>query len=373
MENRCFRGNSGFIMVLTLMFMALFVILITRIFEQGTAYCALAKTTIAREKARQIALGGVQLALSKLTKGEEAETEEKDKKDVRSGASQPKAKSEHEINKEFLARILPGLNRWRTFQLKEELDGIDGEVKICMMCEDGKININRLYDFKNKQFLLAEGDDQEPSAERELRRAIATGMERFEKATGAEYFVKSLESFFESRERTLDDVTELLGDKKFAPIDKFVFYHPPDEIPEDGKQRMYLTDLFTTWSAGGKMNPWLLSDSMRAWIGLKRVGGKFTEDDKKNVELVVEGFAQENKAFALGKDKAFEALYGKCTKDMERFCSIAFNTKFEFKSFSVLSCGKVGSVVQKLFAIIEKSKPAQGGGMHFEVRKLYWL
>ena len=51
-----------------------------------------------------------------------------------------------------MSRILPTLNRWQEFDLKEKVDGVDGQIKVCLMCEEGKINLNRIIDFEKGTF-----------------------------------------------------------------------------------------------------------------------------------------------------------------------------------------------------------------------------
>ena len=52
---------------------------------------------------------------------------------------------------------MPTLNRWQTFELTEEIDGLDGEIKLCITCEDGKLDLNQWYDFNKKKFIGGEG------------------------------------------------------------------------------------------------------------------------------------------------------------------------------------------------------------------------
>lgn len=52
----------------------------------------------------------------------------------------------------FLEAFFPSLHQWQTFKLKEGVEGIDATIRICLSCEEGKINLNNIYDFKEKKF-----------------------------------------------------------------------------------------------------------------------------------------------------------------------------------------------------------------------------
>ena len=109
--------------------------------NQVIFYVAFSRTVINREKAKMLALSGVQLAMSKLSLPEKKETKEN------------KAQSPDVMSKKFLEKILPIINRWEIISLKEKTDNIDAEIKICIVCENGKININKLYDFNTHKFV----------------------------------------------------------------------------------------------------------------------------------------------------------------------------------------------------------------------------
>ena len=93
-------------------------------------------------QARTLALGGVQLAISQLDMNNKSDKKDEHKKE------DPK---ESKL-KNFLTRILPNINRWQSFELKDELDGIEGQIDFCISCENGKININKAFDFKKLEF-----------------------------------------------------------------------------------------------------------------------------------------------------------------------------------------------------------------------------
>src|SRR5579859_3407887 len=141
------HNKPGYILVLTLMILAIAIVITTQLFNQGTVHSVYANTVVEREKAKQLALGGIQVAMSVLTPKESSE-----QKTDETAQAEPKDEKRSQLKK-----LLPALNRWLTFDLKEDIDGIDGQLKICISCEQGKLNLNTIYDFKKKKFV---GQDQ---------------------------------------------------------------------------------------------------------------------------------------------------------------------------------------------------------------------
>ena len=138
---------------------------------------------------------------------------------------------------------MPILNRWQTVKLDFAKDGIDGEIKICIMSEDGKINLNELYDFQKHAF-VGSGKEQE-----ELKKTLQEIFGNIKKASGTEGLFESLETFLKERDDKLRDITELLTIKAFANFKNDIFY-TPDHQSSTGKEKkpLYLTDIFTLWT-----------------------------------------------------------------------------------------------------------------------------
>ena len=95
---------------------------------------------IARERAEILALGGVQVAIALLTHEQE---NNQDKATHEKNLNPNKEKDPNYQDKKWLNRILPIINRWKTFNLKENIDGINGCLKVCISCEEAKLNLNR--------------------------------------------------------------------------------------------------------------------------------------------------------------------------------------------------------------------------------------
>ena len=69
------------------------------------------------------------------------------------GAQAGKQPEQSSEGKQLLKAILPVINRPQSFALKQAVDGINGTITIVLGSEEGKININKLYDFDKHKFL----------------------------------------------------------------------------------------------------------------------------------------------------------------------------------------------------------------------------
>jgi hypothetical protein len=307
-------------------------------------YSLITQTTVEEEKAKRLALGGVQVAMSQLFTG----TEQSDESQMK-----------------LLARIVPLINRWQRFSLEQEQDGIDGQLELCIMCEQGKLNINHVYDFSKKKFI----DEDKPNG------GVKKFTEQFFKAlkeyTGKDLF-PAFEKLLKSRGYPFNDVTELFQSPEFSPLKNAIFYDPPTAGTQ-GKRPVYLTDLFTVDSSSIKMQPWLLSDSVCALLGLARAGDG---EIKKRAEEI-QGMIKTVKVAADWKidwDNFLKPLYGKDFTSLPKNIDSVFDSQFAPLTFSVLSYGKVGKIMQRMLVIVEKHSVKKGSSASpFIIRKMYWI
>lgn len=308
-----------------------------------------------RERAEMLVLGGVNIACAQLTvvkddpKKEDhpsrrfAPQDEKQRQGEEPGKKDGKEEN-NPLEKKLLRRVLPHLNRWQTFDLKEAIDGIEGQVKICISSEHGKININEIFNFE-KQVIKKEYD------------AMLQGLEIKGMFKAGEMAKKILE-YLTKRKRKLDDVTELYDIAGFNQLN--IFYSPPSEqAPEKGKlnanSALTLQDIFTTWTDDATIDPLMMSDSVLAMLGLRRP----LADDAKTLKDAYKQFIDKfDPAWAsdwVGNWKKLEPLYGKNPKVLKNLKEI-FSKQFGPKVYSVLSYGKVGNVEQRLLAVVVKEK-----------------
>lgn len=344
-------NKDGYLLVLTVMLLSIILIIVSHLAHRSVIQIYFDNTMIEREKAKVLAQSGIQLALHQLIESGKPE-EQKEQKDQ---------KTKENPQQKFLEKIVPSLNRFQEFTLKKSIDGIDGTIKIALCCEDGKININELFDFGQKKF-KNEGKNQDG---KKIAQDVFASLKKF--INNKDLF-GPFEQFLKQRLYPLHDVTELLTIPEFQKAFKVtIFYEPPTKEHPTTKS-IYLTDIFTVFSNHVTLQPWLLSDCVCALLNLKRA--EFNDYEKRE-KYLQKNIPAEQQGVAQVWDKQLQPLYGKEFKALPKSIQELLQS-FEPRVFSVLSYGTVGNMVQKLCAIIEK-KSTSVEGQEFIIKKVYWL
>lgn len=362
------QQQRGFILVLTLLILSLAIIVVNQFFISGTTTVFFDRAMIDREKAKTLAYGAIQLAQSQLVIIKEKEESSPEKK----SASEKKDTAKQE--KKFLERIVPNLNRWQTIELTEKKDGINAIIKLCISSEDGKLNINHLYDFEKKKFIsFASSKDTKTLDKKTDVSEVGVLFESIQKLTESKDLLGSFEKFLKDRQYKLNDVTELLKNSDFQQAFKNkIFYEPPvkNQASKQYKKNIYLMDLFTIFSATGKLEPWLLSDSVAAVLGLERAQA---DDTEKRKQLLADMLKEFKPSISLEKDwnTLFKPMYSKEFKSLKKEIHSMFQTTFSPQTFSVIIHATVGAITQKLYVILHRTN--QEDFQQFNIQRLYWF
>mgnify|MGYP000949842878 CR=1 FL=1 len=363
-------ARKGFIMITTLIVISLIVVLIGYLINRSSSYVPYIKTMIDHEKAKELALGGIQMAISQLAYADVVDEKNADDKDKKT-PSQPQNKQDQDAQlqqtqppqkpqdkgsahaKQFLKTLLPILNTWQTFKLDPVKDGIEGEIKICIMSEDGKINLNELYDFSKHTFVV---------------KGLEEFLNKIKKIGEGPSAFEGIRGNFKERDSRLRDVTELITIKAFESFKLRIFYDE-NAVTKSGKEGapLYLTDIFTIWSTQRGIDPWLISPSISAMLGLEKEKDKksFAESALKSFKVSYSWPADWNTIFAKLYKKDFASL----PKDIQGL----LRTSFGPETFSVLSYGKVGDITHRLFAILvhDTTDRQEKGPAKVHIKKLY--
>jgi hypothetical protein len=355
MKQRIQKKRDGYIMIFTLLVIGAAMVMATYVGHRGSLYLPFSYMIRAREKAEMLAFGGINVALAQL-----AQPAKKEKTDKNVSAEAAQAADD---DQQFLTRILPTLNRWQQFDLKQEVDGVDGQIKICLMCEEGKINLNRIVDIKKNVFQGGDKDGWKPIIQ-ELCKSI-------EKISKTSDLFPALEKIVKDMQYPWNDATELITQKQFNTFKDILFYQPPTTKKQD---TIYLTDIFTVWSSSDKLEPWLFSDSLNGLLGLPRVEVDDIKKRKEQIENWVKNF-QVKANWQQDWQKIMVPIYGKELRSLPKNIDSMLSTTFAPRFFSVLACGKVGDVTQNMYAIIERNKRVQDKTIEYDVtiKKIYWL
>jgi hypothetical protein len=375
------KQTSGFVLVLTTIIIAASVLLVSLVVNRVNAYRHASSLWPTIEKARLLALSGVAIAMSQITEldlKEQAQKEDQETKQM-DQKSQSSDKSDKDKQEQQAIATLLALNSWQSFTFTQAAEGIDGECTLYISSEEGKINLNTLYDFKKKAWLQA-GPVDGKKISQFLTESLKIVPERAQQesiierpaAGGATAlsWEALLETFFKQRSYPVNDVSELLALPQLARSSLPLF---PD--PEDSK-KISLTDLFTVSSSTTTLDPLLFSAAVQRSLGLHKKGLK--ELEKGGTQELIKLLRAPRINWESQWKPALATLYGKEYTALPEPIKPLLSTRFEPKTFSVVSYGKVGSVVQKVCAIIERNKDSaqekqSSKPQPFLYKKLYWL
>jgi hypothetical protein len=351
--------ESGYILVLTLLVISVLTILTTQVFYQSSANLTLMDTLIKREQAKILALSGIQLAIDRLSVHIE-----KDEKKVQESLSGDKKQSitssVDNLYKELLNRVLPALNKWQTIELKETEDELDAKLNICICCENGKLNINKIYDFKKHQFI------NHGQLKNDYQKLMQELFKKMEVITEQKDVMQAFQKYLSDRTFPLNDTTEVLEIKDFGYLGDNVFYLLDQK---DKKEKIYLTDLFTIWTDDKMLEPWLLSNSVQVLLGLN----SNLDDIQKRDQVVSDWVSRfkKNSDWSKDWDSILKPVYKRdflaLPKDIVGF----FATEFTAKVFSVISYGTVAGVTQKVYGILQLI--TKEDSIEVSLKKLYWI
>jgi hypothetical protein len=337
------------------MIIALCTVIVSRMVYIGVANTAFDHTIVEREQAKVLAMSGIQCALSMLDTPTEP----------------PRSP------KKWLERIIPSINRWQTITFKEDSDGFDGRIKFCISCEDGKLNLNQLYDFKKHSWISLENKNIEP--------IVKQLCERIEKKTHTRELFKELNDFLSKREYLLEDNTELLtknerGNFKLLEwgktFEKTIFYEPlqnnnTQKDKSAGAYPLYLNDIFTVWTDTPSIEPWFFSDSICALLDLPRATIGSIEEREQLINQWVNQFSMK-RTWPDSWSQQLSKLYNQENNNaLPSFLpTILFSNAFNPRVFSVISYGTAGQITQKVCAILERLSGSSGT---FVIKRVYWI
>lgn len=349
------RNQSGYILAITLAFISMLMFLGAYVANKGLVFGAYSKTMINREKATQLAYGGIQLALSQIA-GEPIKKEaEQPKKEEPKGAAAGKTPEQQTSDgKQLLKTLLPVFNKQQSFILKQSIEGVNGTLMLLIGSEEGKININAMYDFDKHKF-MGEGN-----AQNDMKKVMQEVFNALKERTGADLFAE-FEKFLKERKYPLNDVTELLNIKGFEQLRDSVFVDPAVQQAQN-KATIILTDLFTVSSPRAQLEPWLLSDSLLALFNLKR-------DKEKSVDDLLKNY-KDRSDWKTDWAKILKPLYNIDYSALPKGIAGLLNPTFAPRMFSVLSVGTVGGVSVRLLAIVERIKSGTEGNVKMAIRKV---
>ena len=346
--------QSGYILAITLAFIAMLMFLGAYVANKGLVFGAYSKTMINRQKAMQLATGGIQLAMSQIA-GEPVKKEKEQPKDQPAkGAQAGKTPEQPSEGKQLLKTLLPVFNKVQTFTLKQSIEGVNGTITLLIGSEEGKININAMYDFDKHKF------SGEGAAQNDMKKVMQEVFVALKERTGADLFAE-FEKFLKERKYPLNDVTELLAIKGFDVFKNEVF-EDGQAAKDQKKPQIFLADLFTVSSPRAQIEPWFFSDSVLALLNLKR-------DKEKSVDDLLKNY-KDRSDWKNDWAKTLKPLYNIDYTALPKGIASLLNPTFAPRFFSVLSVGTVGGVPVRLLAIVERVKSGTDQSIKMIIRKV---
>jgi hypothetical protein len=357
--------KPGYILVLTFLILSFLVVILTQLFLRAGVYLPYARAIEDRERAKMLARSGIQIAISQLylkKKEKDKEAQENTQplaaQPAQGGEKKPAKKTEEA---EFFEKVFPLLNTWQTFTLNNPEQGIDGTIKIYLACEDGKIDLNFLFDEKTQTFKNAKKQgDFTFLIPLLLAKLPGVG----DKSKG---MITGIESVYKKSNGFINDVSQLLGSKEFDVFGVWLFPSPhqrEDQIPP-------LFDIFTVFSSGRGIDPWMFSRSVSSMLSGKLDGEQKEGSSSDAKQLLVKEF-KPNGPWGSMWDKVFAKVYHVEWKALPQGTDRLLTTKFMPKTFSVVSYGVSRDIVQRAYAIVQRESDAFGDAKYV-IRKFYWI
>lgn len=372
-----YKQKSGFVIPLTLMIISLSVVIVSYIYVRSVVFVPYINVTAKREQAKMLALGGVNIALEQLNK--------KDKEEASATGKPGEKKTEKpDPAKQMLKNVLAALNRPQKFTLKEEVDGLAGEIQIMISCESGKIPINDIWDFEAQKFIELEDAGQNvviaPGGKKLDKKSwkdiLQELFKRIDTQTGGKKLFEAFEKFLKTRQYKVNDVTELLTIKEFEVFKHSVWYEasqPTKEKKGEKQYPLYLQDLFTITSTK-KINPWYFSNSLLGVLELPRVKMGEIKNREKQVSKWIQNF-KPTQTWKTEWEKQLKPVYGVDLQNLPKGIEMILDSTEVPAYFSVVSQGTVEQVTQRVVAIIfcPSGKDSAQKTATPSIYRMYWL
>ncbi len=357
------NNKKAFILPLTLLMIATSASILTYIMTRSSIYLPYVNTAIEREKAKSLALGGVQIAIAQLSQPYVQQPP-----DQPGQPQKPVTPDQQKAWTQFLARVLPMLNSVQQFILEDQAGEL-GTIALCLTSQDGKIDINHIYDFHRHKF---KGEGQLVGDYKKIMQELFKSIQ--DQAGGKNLFA-AFEKFLKERQYKINDVTELLTIKEFVIFKHAIFDDIEVQLDKQGaKKPLYLTDIFTVDGSNATIDPWLLSESTVNILNLKHAEPNDLQGREKTMKQLIQSFSIQTN-WAQAWDKKLAPIYEKQLQSLPKGIESMLNTQFMPKHFSIISYGKSGSTTQRVLAVIELKTRTQKNKVLYNatVKKIMWL
>jgi hypothetical protein len=362
--------KDGAVLIFALVTMGMITILTQQLMKSVSVGLVFTSRMVIREQVELLAYGGLSIAMTQLEACYQEEKKKETTPSQQSGNAAKKFSFQH-----CITHVVSHLNRWQTFELQQEIDGLDGIIQICICVEEGKLPISVLFDEPSR--------DLAPGAKQLLKPFSAV------KKMPAGDVAAKLGAALKKRTTRLQDVSGLIGCAKEL---KVPLWYVPAAVPNAQKKEKPLPALFalqdmcTLWATGGRINPLFLTSSLCMVLGLRMPLPGDALKRKEQYKQLSDNYDKIKGSTADELWKNLGLLYETKPKIPAEFTHL-FSLEVEPRFYSVLCCATVAGVTQQVLAILEReAPPAQAAARRgqeqkksnekqplFAIRRLYWL
>lgn len=317
--------QRGYILALAVFIIAMGSILVTSLLQNAVGFDRLHKYRYKQQQARLLALSGIQIALAQL--------------------SNPVPFDEKK-EQMFDQNLVPFLyvDQLQTFSVAQE--GGVGEIGVLITSENGKINLNGLYDFEEKKFIVEKDNDK-----KKILSDIATGLQKHVSVENAQ---AQIEEQMRKRTTPFEDVSQLVVTQA---------------VPQ-ALGKLDLKDIFTLATPAVGPNPLFIADALAQVLELDK------QPLAKKERLAIAKKVQELKGkvdWSKQWGELLKSLYKKEYAVLPEAIKKNLSEKIESTAFSVVSYGTVQDVTQKICVLVQKNESRDTQHVLYSIKRLYWL
>jgi len=342
--------KQGYILFLLFGILSVCSVLISLYFSRVVIYRQLMQQLIAQQQAATMNMSGIALAQTLIIPEQKEEEEQQTPK-------QAQPKGPEQIDSKTLMKLFPYFNKEKAHELTAAADGIQATLTLGVQSEQGKLNINSLYDLEKKKF-VNEGQQQG-----DKKKLCVWLFNQIATITGKPNLLQPFEQYMKNRTYDLNDVTELLSIKEFS--EQFcdnLFFSPTDSKTK----KLFLTDIFTVCSEQETITPLLLSPSWCILLGLQPKQTMTPEELQKFFAAL----KIDNK-WETDWNSSLQGFYQKDYKDLAQEIKSILTTRYEANIFSLLLKTKIGETNSTIFTIVKTNTKQHLLG--FDIIKTYQI
>ncbi len=264
---------SGFITIAVISIVGFAYFLFDRIINVCLIHNAYSKNFLITVQSKQLIYSTLQIAMLKMLEletGIEENTEE-----IIEGITIKTEETPSEISiddrlRSFYNGLIPMLNQWQTFDLKEDVDGINANIQYLISCEEGKFNFNEIFDFEQKK-IKQPFVDLIKEAKTKPNKNSKT--ENVEEESVDKILLKAIENkqnqFLDASEIPTSENIKYFYEPVITKKSKKVVDAKVDEKKDyDPNNIIYLADIFSNEVKKSSINPLVLSNSILSMLGI---------------------------------------------------------------------------------------------------------